>query len=108
MRVGIIRCDEHSNKCAGYNCFPAMRNRTGQFERYDAIELVGFDSCGGCDRNKADKIMDRALRLKEKGAEVIHLGTCLVVYCPFKDIFVEAMNKEVGLPIIEETHSRPK
>ena len=56
MRVGIIRCEERSNECAGYKCLPAMQNRTGQFKGYDAIELVGFETCGGCGRNKADKI----------------------------------------------------
>ncbi|MFC1915844.1 CGGC domain-containing protein [Chloroflexota bacterium] len=104
MKVGIIRCQEHSNQCAGYNCFPAMQNRTGQFEVYDNIELVGFESCGGCGRNKADKVLARALRLKEKGAEVIHLGNCLVGACPFKDIYEEALREKVGLPIIERTH----
>ncbi|MFC2016363.1 CGGC domain-containing protein [Chloroflexota bacterium] len=104
MRVGIIRCEEHSNQCAGYHCLPAIQNRTGQFEGYDTIELVGFDSCGGCGRNNADKILARALRLKEKGAEVIHLGNCLVNACPFKNIYEKAMEEEVGLPIIERTH----
>ncbi|MFC1953742.1 CGGC domain-containing protein [Chloroflexota bacterium] len=104
MKIGIIRCDEHSNECAGFNCFPAMRDKTGQFTEYEAIELIGFDSCGGCSRNKTDKIVTRALRLKEKGAEVIHLGNCLVSACPFKDIFNEALKEKVGLAIIENTH----
>lgn len=106
MKVGIIRCQEQSNRCAGYHCFPAIQNRTGKFEVYDTVELVGFDSCGGCGRNKADKILARALRLKEKGAEVIHLGNCLVSACPFKDIYEEAIKEKVGLPIVERTHLR--
>ena len=104
MKIGIIRCEEHSNDCAGYNCFPAIQNRTGQFEGYDTIELVGFDSCGGCGRNKADKVVARALRLKEKGAEVIHLGNCLVGPCPFKEICEDGLREQVGLPIVERTH----
>ena len=104
MRIGIIRCEEHSNQCAGYHCLPAIQNRTGQFEGYDPIELVGFDNCGGCGRNKADKIVARALRLKEKGAEVIHLGNCLVGACPFKDIYEDALKEQVELPIMERTH----
>lgn len=104
MKIGIIRCQEHSNQCAGYHCFPAIQNRTGLFEVYEAIELVGFDTCGGCGRNKADKILARALRLKEKGAEVIHLGNCLVNACPFKNIYMEALREKVDLPIIEKTH----
>ncbi len=103
-RIGIIRCQEYSNQCAGYHCFPAMRDRNGQFEKYDTIEVVGFDSCGGCGRNKADKILARALRLKERGAEVIYLGNCLVGSCPSKDIYLDALKEEVKLPIIEGTH----
>ena len=103
-RIGIIRCQEHSDECAGYHCFPAIRDRTGQFEGYETVEVVGFDSCGGCGRNKADKILARALRLKERGAEVIHLGNCLVGACPFKSIYLDALKEEVKLPITERTH----
>ena len=53
MKIGIIRCDEHSVSCAGYSCFPAVRDRTGAFEEYNAVELIGFDTCGGCGRGKA-------------------------------------------------------
>ncbi len=107
MKIGIIRCHEHSNNCAGYHCFPAIQDREGEFKDYDIIELVGFDSCGGCGRNKADKILSRAQRLKERGAEVIHLGNCLVGACPFKDLYGEALRAEVGIPILEGTHGHP-
>ena len=103
-RIGIIRCQEHSNSCAGFNCFPALRDKTGQFERYDTVEVVGFDTCGGCGRGKADKILARALKLKEKGAEVIHLGNCLVGACPSKQLYAEVLTQETGLPIVEKTH----
>ena len=103
-RIGIIRCQEHSNQCAGYHWFPAMRDRTGQSEGYEAIEVVGFDTCGGCAHNRADKIVARAVSLKERGAEVIHLGNCLTGACPFKGIYLDPLKEEVKLPIIERTH----
>ena len=52
MKIGIIRCDEQSDRCAGYNCFSAVLNKTGQFKEYGDIELVGFDDCGGCGRGR--------------------------------------------------------
>lgn len=104
MRVGIIRCNERSNSCAGYRCFPAIRNRTDAFKGYDNIELIGFETCGGCGRNTADKIVERALRLRENKAEVIHLACCLLAFCPFKDMYETAIKEKVGLPIIEGTH----
>ena len=103
MKIGIIRCDEHSTTCAGYSCFPSIQNKTGGFEEYDDIELVGFDTCGGCGRGKADKIVTPALRLKEKGAEAIHLANCLIGPCPSKELFEKALLEEIGLSIIKGT-----
>ncbi len=103
-KVGIIRCEEQSERCAGYTCFPTLRNKSGAFTIYDNVELVGFDTCGGCGRNKSDKILPRAQRLKDKGAEVIHLSTCLVNTCPWKDLFAKEIKEKVGIPIVEKTH----
>ena len=58
-------------------------------------------------RDKADKIMARALRLREKGAEAIHLANCLIGPCPSKELYEKALLEEVGLPIIKGTHPRP-
>ena len=107
MKIGIIRCDEHSEACAGWSCFPALKNKTGKFEDYDEIELVGFDTCGGCGRGKADRIVAKATRLKERGAEAIHLGNCLTGPCPSKDMYEKALNEELSLPIIMGTHPGP-
>jgi len=107
MKIGIIRCQENSASCAGWNCFPAIANKSGEFSRYDTVELIGFDTCGGCGHGKADKIVKQAKRLKEKGAEVIHLGNCLASDCPSKDVYLKALQKRVKIPIIERTHGRP-
>jgi predicted metal-binding protein len=102
-KIGIIRCNEFSNNCAGFACFPSMAKKAGQFARYSSIELVGFDTCGGCGRGKSDKIVAKAMRLKEKGAEVIHLADCIVDACPNKDKNLAALKEQVGIPIIERT-----
>ncbi len=107
MKIGIIRCQENSANCAGWNCFPAIANKSGEFSRYETIEIVGFDTCGGCGHGKADKIVKQARRLKEKGAEVIHLGNCLAADCPSKDIYIKALRQRVKIPIVERTHGGP-
>jgi predicted metal-binding protein len=107
MKIGIIRCDENSANCAGWNCFPALANKTGEFSRYETVELVGFDTCGGCGHGKADKILKQAKRLQEKGAEVIHLGNCMAGDCPSKDIYLKALRKKMKIPIVERTHGGP-
>jgi predicted metal-binding protein len=111
-KIGIIRCQELAlsgdRRCAGWNCFPAIRDKSGYLAEYDTIELVGFDTCGGCPGgNRYNKIIERGKKLKEKGAEVIHLGTCLVGSCPNKNKFKEVLEKETGLVVKEKTHTRP-
>ena len=106
-KIGILRCDENSERCGGWNCFPAIANRTGKFEGYDKIELVGFDTCGGCGHGKPDKIIKQAKRLVQHGAEVIHLGNCMAGDCPSKDIYIEALKKRIKIPIVERTHGGP-
>ena len=103
-RVGIIRCQEQSTSCAGFHCFPALREKAGSFTGYRDIELVGFDTCGGCGRGKADKIVAKAKRLVQEGAEVIHLGNCLIGSCPFKNIYIKALKEQAGITIVENTH----
>ncbi len=107
VKIGIIRCHENSERCAGWNCFPAMANKTGEFAKYDTIEIVGFDTCGGCGHGKPDKIVKRAQTLKKKGAEVIHLGNCIAGDCPSKDVYIKALKKRAGVPIVLRTHGGP-
>jgi predicted metal-binding protein len=110
-KIGIIRCQELAlsgeRRCAGWNCFPAIREKSGYLAEYDTIELVGFDTCGGCPGKRYNKIIERGLKLKEKGAEVIHLSTCIGEFCPNKAQFKKVLEKETGLEIKEKTHSRP-
>jgi predicted metal-binding protein len=112
-KIGIIRCQELATapgprRCAGWNCFPTIRDKKKYMDVYDTIELVGFDTCGGCPGGtRFNKIIERGQKLKEKGAEVIHLSTCMVLFCPNKDKFAEVLKKETGLPIKEKTHTRP-
>lgn len=103
VKIGIIRCDENSERCAGWNCFPALANKTGTFEKYDKIEVAGFDTCGGCGHGKPDKILKQAKTLIKHGAEIIHLGNCMVHDCPSRGIYIKAL-KRLRIPIVEGTH----
>jgi predicted metal-binding protein len=104
MRIGIIRCQDHSNICPGHNCFPASYQKTGEFSRYDSVEIAGFETCGGCCRGKPTRIVNRALRLKHIcGAEAIHLSNCLM-QCPNKNVYKKAIAEKTGLPVVEGTH----
>lgn len=107
-KIGIIRCQDKSDSCAGDHCFPSIRDKSGYFEEYEYIDLVGFDTCGGCPgKNNTDKLVERANRLKRHGAEFIHLSTCLVGLCPNAELFETVINEKVELPVKKRTHARP-
>jgi len=102
-KIGILRCAENSERCAGWNCFPAMAKKTGTFDKYDTIELVGFDTCGGCGHGRPDKILKQAKRLIKQGAEVIHLGNCMAYDCPSIGVYRKAL-KRARINFVERTH----
>ena len=103
MKLGIIRCEETAKRCGGWNCFPSIRDLTGNFSVYDGIDLVGFLTCGGCGQGKTDKVLEKAKYLKQHGAEVIHLGNCLASGCPYRRKYAGALRK-AGYNIVERTH----
>lgn len=83
-KIAIIRCEEKSKTCPGTTCFKVIREKSAAFAKYgDEIEIVGFDTCGGCGLGKPDKILQKAEALKQRGAEVIHISTCMRSQCPY-------------------------
>ena len=93
-KIAIIRCDEKAKACPGTTCFQVIREKKAAFAKYsDDIEIVGFDTCGGCGLGKADKIVEKAKALKERGAEVIHISTCVKSKCPYYPQFMEEVGK---------------
>jgi predicted metal-binding protein len=93
-KIAIIRCEEKSKICPGTTCFKVMREKTAAFEKYgDQIEIIGFDTCGGCGLGKTDKIAAKVQDLKQRGAEVIHISSCVKKLCPYYTQFVEEAGK---------------
>jgi predicted metal-binding protein len=93
-KIAIIRCDEKAKTCPGTTCFQVIREKKAAFAKYgDEIEIVGFDTCGGCGLGKPDKIVQKAEALKERGAEVIHISTCVKSKCPYYDSYVAAVGQ---------------
>jgi len=106
MKVGIIRCLAHSKKCPGTNCFKAIREKEGKFNQYDKVELVGFTTCGGCLLEDNQSLFDEVDLLVMRGAETIHLSSCLVIRCPYLEKIRELINKNYPkLNIVVETHT---
>ena len=113
-KIGIIRCQESAmspdmkDRCAGWGCLSAAGKRTAYFDEYDEVELVGLDTCGGCPgKGNTKKIADIGRNLKEHGAEVIHLSSCIAGFCPNKNLFLRALADEVDIQVKERTHGGP-
>ncbi|MEG0303038.1 MAG: CGGC domain-containing protein [Gordonibacter sp.] len=110
MKLGIVRCAQTEEVCPGSKDFQALREKTGVFAKVDdAIELVGFTTCGGCPGKKA---VFRAKSLVAAGADTIAFASCItkgtpIGYpCPFAKRMIAAVegNVEEGVEVLDYTH----
>lgn len=110
MKVGIIRCMQTEDYCAGTNDFKMIADKTGAFEGVEEpIEIVGFCNCGGCPGKKS---VLRVRNLIKKGADTIAFASCItkgnpIGYpCPFGAKMMDLVKKEVGeeVRILDYTH----
>lgn len=112
MKVGIIRCAMTQEYCPGTSDFKAIREKTGVFEgTQEDIELIGFNSCGGCPGKVAPL---RAREMVRRGADTIVFASCIQMgspkkldyACPFNKKMREIVANEVGenIRILDWTH----
>ena len=110
MKIGIIICDRYKS-CAGGKCFRSMQKREGAFDIYskdEALELVGFTSCGGCPGGNIEYAPEE---MTKNGVEAIHLATGLVVGyppCPYISHFKEFIEDKYEIPVVIGTHPIPQ
>ncbi len=113
MNIAIMGCKEIKDEtCIGcQRCFTAFHRREGEFARYkddpDA-RIVAIFHCGGCPATSP------VLRMKQLHAwmtpmgetvDVLHLGTCVMNHCAYKDNLLKMVHAKAGVPIVEGTHS---
>ena len=112
MKVGILRCRQTEDLCGGTADFQFAAGGRGAFEELGACEVVGFVSCGGCPGKRA---VIRAGMLRDRGAEVIALASCITLGtplgfpCPHKAMMLQAIRNKLGdgVPVLEYTHPAP-
>lgn len=75
-KIGLIRCEKNENRCPLTGCIHTLENRTQGFAMYDETQLVGLFTC----RCPGDDAVQMAKVLKSKGADVIHLCTCIFAH----------------------------
>jgi predicted metal-binding protein len=108
-KVGIIRCQQTEDLCAGTTDFTVAAQGKRAFEAMGPVEIVGFVSCGGCPGKKA---IPRAREMVERGAQAIAFTSCMakgtpIGYpCPHYEAIKDAVTKGLGpdVEIIGYTH----
>lgn len=110
-KIGILGCDSTTREmnCVMIGCLGNLRGRQGSFTDYpeeESLDLVGIIHCGGCPTAVGtDRIWQKVQALVEYGIDALHLTSCLIQLCPFKDEFIETIQKEYpDLKIVEGTH----
>jgi predicted metal-binding protein len=111
-KILIIACkrmmDDYCIACS--RCMVAFNRREGQFTEYkdkDA-ELIGILGCGDC---PGGSIVPRLVGvnlwnkpLNEKVTKV-HVGTCIMRGCPYKDTIIRQIKDTAGVEVIEGGHA---
>ena len=98
-KVGIIRCQQTEDMCAGTTDFKVAAQGKLAFEHIGPVEITGFVSCGGCPGKRA---ISRADLMVERGAEAIVFASCIskgnpIGYpCPHYSRMKDAIIKKMG------------
>jgi len=109
IKIGIIICDRYRT-CAGGKCLRSLHNREGAFSIYKGkdVQLVGYTTCNGCPGGNIEYAPEE---MKKNGAEVVHLGTCLVCGyppCPYIAHFRDFIQEKYNMRVIIGTHPIPQ
>ena len=110
-KIGILGCESVNNElnCVMIGCLGNLRSREGSFKDYpedEPLDLVGIIHCGGCPTAVgSDRIWQKVQALVDYGIDALHLTSCLIQLCPFKDAFLATIQKEYPeIKIVEGTH----
>ncbi|OHB56807.1 MAG: CGGC domain-containing protein [Planctomycetes bacterium GWF2_50_10] len=108
-RIGIIRCQQTEDLCAGTTDFKVAQEGKAAFADMGQIEIVGFVSCGGCPGKRA---VTRAKNMVDRGAQAIAFASCIAkgtplgFPCPHWQLIKSAVESKLGheIKLIEYTH----
>lgn len=110
-KIGILGCESTNREmdCVMVGCLGNLRGRQGAFKPYseeESLDLIGIIHCGGCPTAVGtERIWQKVQALVDYGIDALHLTSCLVHFCPFKDSFLETIRKEYpNLKVVEGTH----
>ena len=112
MNIAVLGCKNIKDQTciACHRCLMGFDKKEGEFERYKGngeVKLRGLLDCGGCPGTSP---VLRLVGLKTwmgpfgETIDKIHIGTCLLDNCPYKDTIIEKVKAKAGVEVIEGTH----
>ena len=112
LRIAIIACRKArtQNLCPGdAKCLVCLMKREGEFERYKGrdVQIVGIIDCGDCPGTGVIPslgLLKMHLASLGETVDVVHIGTCVLAICPYKDELVKRVKEKAGVEVIEGTH----
>ncbi|MEW6172719.1 MAG: CGGC domain-containing protein [Bacillota bacterium] len=114
-KIALLSCTiiRQRNLCPGdVRCLVAMNRREGEFERYkgEDVAVVGIVDCGECEGNKSGRavlslaLLKGPLAMLNETLDAIHIGTCIMNFCPRRDDIIKAVKEKVGIEVVEGGH----
>jgi len=114
-RIAILYCKriKDSSCIACAKCFKAIRERQGEFARYDEVDLVAMTDCGDCPGLAVPrvKLLSEVTKQLGREIEVLHFGTCVklacdTAECPIDfDELIPTLESKFGVKVVVGTHS---
>lgn len=111
VRVGIVTCRNAMQDayCTTSMCLHALRESITGFAAYreeGGAELLGIATCDGCPTLAApERIIKRVKGMVDLGASAVHLSSCMMAMCPFRNKYISILQEAFpGVQIVQGTH----
>ena len=109
--IGILTCSNttQDSGCSSFMCLQGVNENSGEFARYNdqgGSELMGIINCAGCPTAVApEKLLRRVRSLSFSQLDAIHLSSCMLALCPFKNKYTQLLKKHFpDINIVQGTH----
>lgn len=113
-KIGIMTCSNVTQDvaCSSFLCLKALNESNGVFachKREGGAQLAGIINCSGCPTAVVpEKLLGRVRSLTELGVDAIHLSSCMLALCPFKNKYLQIFRERFpGIEFVEGTHKEP-
>jgi predicted metal-binding protein len=110
-KIGILTCNNARQDlyCSSAMCLHDLREGNSAFKIYretGGAELLGLITCDGCPTLAApDRIVKRVKGLVDLGAEAIHMASCMMCACPFRNKYMGVLQAAFPtVKIVPGTH----